>query len=137
MQIDPSVTETSLETKQKDLEVLNLQIQRLEALIQDKALTFSEASLESNEQLKLYTIQKDSLEEGILRYDMKLSQANSQYQSSISEKNRVLSILNKDLRRAKKLESVLDIIARKDYDELKKNIDNLQEQLNMARFKNK
>jgi len=135
MQIDPSVTETSLETKQKDLEVLNLQIQRLEALIQDKPFLIKTSSLESLEQQKLYSIQKDSLEEGIMRYDMKLSQANSQYQSSISDKNRILSLLNKDLKRAKKLESVLDIIARKDYDELKKNIDNLQEQLNMARFK--
>ncbi|WP_421716865.1 HlyD family type I secretion periplasmic adaptor subunit [Arcobacter arenosus] len=135
MQIDPSVTETSLETKQKDLEVLNLQIQRLEALIQDKPFLIKTSSLESLEQQKLYSIQKDSLEEGIMRYDMKLSQANSQYQSSISDKNRILSLLNKDLKRAKKLESVLDIIARKDYDELQKNIDNLQEQLNMARFK--
>lgn len=47
---------------------------------------------------------------------MKLSQ--SKYQFSLSEKTRVSSLLNRDLQRAKKLESVLDIIARKDYDEL-------------------
>lgn len=86
MQIDPSVTQTSLDSKQKDLEVLNLQIQRLEALIQDKPLIMKDSSLEGLEQQRVYTIQKDSLEEGILRYDMKLSQANSQYQSSLSEK---------------------------------------------------
>ncbi len=135
MQIDPSVTETSLETKQKDLEVLNLQIKRVESLIQEKELSYTKSSIEVNEQLKLYSIQKDSLEEGVLRYDMKLSQANSQYKSALSEKSRVLILLNKDLKRAKKLETVLDIIAYKDYEELQKSIANLQEQLNMARFK--
>jgi hemolysin D len=135
MQIDPSVTQTSLDSKQKDLEVLNLQIQRLEALIQDKPLIMKDSSLEGLEQQRVYTIQKDSLEEGILRYDMKLSQANSQYESSLSEKMRLSSLLDKDLQRAKKLESVLDIIARKDYDELQKNIGNLEEQVNIARFK--
>lgn len=135
MQIDPSVTETSLEAKQVDSSVLGLQIKRIEALIQDKPFSIKISSIEAIEQQKLYSIQKDSLEEGILRYDMKLSQSKSQYQSSLSEKSRVSSLLNRDLQRAKKLESVLDIIARKDYDELQKNIDNLQEQVNMARFK--
>ena len=135
MQIDPSVTETSLEAKEMDSSVLNLQIKRIEALIQNKPFLITTSSIESLEQQKLYSIQKDSLEEGILRYDMKLSQAKSQYQSSLSEKSRLSSLLRKDLQRAKKLESVLDIIARKDYDELQKNIGNLQEQVNMARFK--
>jgi hypothetical protein len=38
MQIDPSVTENNLEVKQKDLAILNLQITRIEALINNKAL---------------------------------------------------------------------------------------------------
>jgi len=135
MQIDPSVTETSLDTKQKDLEVFNLQIQRLEALILNKPFSLNETSIYALEQQKIYTIQKDSLEEGISRYDMKLSQATSQYQSALADKSRLSSLLQKDLNREEKLKTVLDIIARKDYEELQKNIVNLQEQLNMASFK--
>lgn len=135
MQIDPSVTETSLDTKQKDLQVYTLQIKRLEALIQDKPLILDTNSSYAQEQQRVYSIQKDSLEEGISRYEMKLSQANSQYQTALADKTRISSLLDKDLTRAKKLESVLDIIARKDYEELQKNIVNSKEQLNMAKFK--
>lgn len=135
MQIDPSITETSLETKQKDLEVFTLQVLRLEALIQDKPFIPNSESLEALEQQRIYYVQKDSLDEGILRYDMKLSQATSQYQTARADKNRISSLLNKDLNRAKKLESVLDIIAKKDYEDLQKNILDLTQQQNMATYK--
>ena len=135
MQIDPSVTENSLGVKQKDLEVLNFQIKRIEALLNNKPLFLDSLLLEAKEQEKLYIVQKDSLEEGILRYDMKLFQAQSQYQSSLAEKSRLSMVLSKDKQRAKKLESVLDIIARKDYEELEKNILSLQQQVNMANYK--
>lgn len=135
MQIDPSVTENSLGVKQKDLEVLNFQIKRIEALLNNKPLFLESILLEAKEQEKLYIVQKDSLEEGISRYDMKLFQAQSQYQSSLAEKSRLSMVLSKDKQRAKKLESVLDIIARKDYEELEKNILSLQQQVNMANYK--
>lgn len=135
MQIDPSVTENSLGVKQKDLEVLNFQIKRIEALLNNKPLFLESILLEAKEQEKLYIVQKDSLEEGISRYNMKLFQAQSQYQSSLAEKSRLSMVLSKDKQRAKKLESVLDIIARKDYEELEKNILSLQQQVNMANYK--
>ena len=55
---------------------------------------------------------------------MKLFQTKLQYQNTQAEKQR-----------AKKLESVLDIIARKDYEELQKNILNLNSQVNIASYK--
>ena len=135
MQIDPSVTENNLEVKQKDLSVLNLQITRIEALINKKPLFLNSILPEAKEQEKLYIVQKNYLEEGLSRYDMKLFQSKSQYQSSLSDKTRVSSLLSKDRKRLEKLKSVLDIIARKDYDDLQKNIINLKEQANMASFK--
>jgi len=136
MQIDPSITQTSLDVKEKDYEILNLQIKRIEALLNNKPLFLnSKLKDEVIEEEKLYIIQKNSFDEGISRYDMKLFQINSQYQSSLSEKLRLTIVLSKDKQRAKKLESVLDIIAKKDYEELQKNILSLQEQINIAIFK--
>ncbi len=135
MQIDPSVTETSLDTKERNLDVLNLQIIRLEALINNKPLFLNSNLNEAKEEEKLYLVQKNSLEEGLSRYEMKLAQTKSQYQSSLSDKSRLSMLLLKDEERLKKLETVLDIIARKDYEDLQKNILNEKEQENMASFK--
>ena len=135
MQIDPSVTETSLDTKERNLDVLNLQIIRLEALINNKPLFLNSNLNEAKEEEKLYLVQKNSLEEGLSRYEMKLAQTKSQYQSSLSDKSRLSMLLLKDEERLRKLETVLDIIARKDYEDLQKNILNEKEQENMASFK--
>ncbi|MDY0052129.1 MAG: HlyD family type I secretion periplasmic adaptor subunit, partial [Aliarcobacter sp.] len=135
MQIDPSVTQTSLDVKERNLEVLNLQIIRLEALINNKPLFLNSNLNEAKEEEKLYLVQKNSLEEGLSRYEMKLAQTKSQYQSSLSDKSRLSMLLLRDEERLKKLETVLDIIARKDYEDLQKNILNEKEQENMASFK--
>jgi hemolysin D len=135
MQIDPSVTQTSLDVKEKDFLIFDFQIKRIEALLSNKPLILDSTSFEAKEQEKLYQIQKSSYEEGIARYDMKLFQVQSQYQSSLSEKSRLKMILDKNSQRAKNLETVLDIIAKKDYEELQKEILNLKEQINMASYK--
>lgn len=135
MQIDPSVTETSLDVKEKDFLIFDFQIKRIEALLSNKPLILDSTSFEAKEQEKLYQIQKSSYEEGIARYDMKLFQVQAQYQSSLSEKSRLKMLLDKNSQRAKNLETVLDIIAKKDYEELQKEILNLKEQINMASYK--
>lgn len=135
MQIDPSVTQTNIDVKEKDFEILNLQIKRIEALLENKPFILDSILDEAKEQEKLYKIQKSSYDDGISRYDMKLSQTKSQYQSSLSEKSRLKTILEKDNQRARKLESVLDLIAKKDYEDLQKEILSLQEQINMATYK--
>jgi len=135
MQIDPSVTQTSLDVKEKDFLIFDFQIKRIEALLLSKPLILDSTSFEAKEQEKLYQIQKSSYEEGIARYDMKLFQVQAQYQSSLSEKSRLKMLLDKNSQRAKNLETVLDIIAKKDYEELQKEILNLKEQINMASYK--
>jgi hemolysin D len=135
MQIDPSITETSLETKEKDLEVFTWQVQRLNALISNDPFSLNNLSKEAKEQVKLYGVQKQGLQEGITRYEMKLLQVHSQYQSALSEKARLEMLLQKDEQREEQLRQVLDIIAKKDYEELLKNILNYKEQLKIAQFK--
>ena len=64
------------------------------------------------------------LEEGLSRYDMKLFQSKSQYQSSLSDKTRVLSLLLKDT----KYQELLAI---------KKEQRNLESEINAIKFQNK
>ena len=135
MQIDPSVTQTSLDVKEKDFQILQFQIKRIEALLSNEPFVLDSTLIEAKEEEKLYQIQKNFFEEGISRYDMKLFQVKAQYENSLLEKSRLKMLLNKDLQRLKNLKSVLDIIAKKDYEELQKEVSNLKEQIKMASFK--
>lgn len=135
MQIDPSITETSLDTKQKEFYVLELQTKRLKALIENKPFMLNEHSNEALEQQELYHLQKSILDENIEKYNIKLLQSKYQYESSLSERARVESILQKDTERFNKLKKVFDIIAKKEYYELEKNILDLKEQINISSLK--
>lgn len=139
MQIDPSVTQTSLASKDKDLIVHILENERLSALVENRKPTWSESNhLDKallNEQQDLYTHQHDSLNASKSQYSMKKSQAQAQYNSSKSDVQRLEGILQKEQMHLKRMEKVLDIIARNDYEEVLKSAHNISEQLNMARHK--
>jgi hemolysin D len=66
---------------------------------------------------------------------MKRSQAGAQYSSAKSDLQRLEGLLLKDQIRLQRMEKVLDIIARNDYEEVQKSVHNVREQLNMARHK--
>lgn len=139
MQIDPSVTQTSLASKDKDLIVHILENERLSALVENRKPTWSESNhLDKallSEQQDLYTHQHDSLNASKSQYSMKKSQAQAQYNSSKSDVQRLEGILQKEQMHLKRMEKVLDIIARNDYEEVLKSAHNISEQLNMARHK--
>lgn len=135
MQIDPSITETSLDAKEKNLKVLNHQVGRLEALVNEKKYISQDSSLEAIEQEELYIIQNKAFKEGILQYDMRLSQALLQHESAKSEHLRLKVILDENNKRVQRLEQVLDIIAKKEYYELQKEIAQVNEQINSAMYK--
>lgn len=139
MQIDPSVTQTSLASKEKDLMVHTLENERLSALVENRKPNWSQFEhLDQallREQKDLYVHQYDSLVASKSQYSMKKSQANAQYSSSKSDVQRLEGLLHKEQTRLQRMEKVLDIIARNEYEEVQKNAHNLREQLNMARHK--
>ncbi|RXI36663.1 secretion protein HylD [Malaciobacter mytili] len=135
MQIDPSVSQTTLDIKEKNLKILNFQIKRISAILENRPLFLDSILKEAKEQEQLYKIQKNFFSENIDKYDTKLSQAKSQYKTSLIEKNRLEIVLSKDILRAQKLEKVIDIIARKEYEELDKNILSLKEQIKITTYK--
>lgn len=139
MQIDPSVTQTSLASKDKDLIVHILENERLSALVENRKPKwsafkhFDKALL--MEQQDLYIHQQDSLKASKSQYSMKKSQAQAQYNSAKSDVQRLEGILQKEQMRLQRMEKVLDIIARNDYEEAQKSANNINEQLNMAGHK--
>lgn len=139
MQIDPSVTQTSLASKDKDLIVHILENERLSALVENRKPNFAQykhfdqALLE--EQSDLYLHQCDSLNASKSQYAMKKSQAEAQYNSAKSDVQRLEGIFQKEQAHLKRMEKVLDIIARNDYEEAQKSANNIHEQLTMARHK--
>lgn len=139
MQIDPSVTQTSLASKEKDLMVHTLENERLSALVENKKPNWSKFEhLDQSllkEQKDLYIHQYDSLSASKSQYAMKKSQAEAQYHSAKSDVQRLEGLLHKEQTRLQRMEKVLDIIARNEYEEVQKSAHNIHEQLNMARYK--
>jgi hemolysin D len=129
MQIDPTVTKTNLDSKIKDLAVVNLEIQRLKALTDNKAFTPNISNDAVEEQMSLYLHQKELMKESRMQFKLRKDQTSSQLSSAKSESIRLKSMLEKERETAKRMEKVLDIIAKKEYEQIQKNIINLSEQL--------
>jgi hemolysin D len=131
MQIDPTVTQTNLESKIKNLAVINLEMQRLKALTENRAFIPNKDASENiiQEQISLYSHQKGLLQESKMQFDLQKSQILSQLASAKSESIRLKSMLEKERNTEERMQKVLDIIAKKEYDETQKNIINLSEQL--------
>ncbi|MDR0762499.1 MAG: HlyD family type I secretion periplasmic adaptor subunit [Campylobacteraceae bacterium] len=131
MQIDPTVTQTNLDSKIKNLSVINLEVQRLKALTEDRTFVPNTNAPSSviKEQTSLYFHQKGLLQESKMQFDLRKNQTASQLSSAKSENTRLKSMLEKEQNTADRMEKVLDIIAKREYEETQKNIINLSEQL--------
>ncbi|MDR1007541.1 MAG: HlyD family type I secretion periplasmic adaptor subunit [Campylobacteraceae bacterium] len=131
MQIDPTITQTSLESKTKDLTVVTLEVERLKALTEDKPFMPNNGAPINiiQEQNSLYMHQRGLLQESKMQFALRKDQTSSQLSSAKSESVRLKSMLKKEQDTAARMKKVLDIIAKREYDETQKNIINLSEQL--------
>lgn len=137
MQIDPSVTETSLESKQKDVAVLEVELQRLEALVEERPFV-PNVSVYTDiipQQHSLFARQYGTLKETRAQYHTKITQADAQLQSAKSDVLRMEGLLHHEQLKAARMEEVLDLIAKKEYEATQSALLNLQEQLTMAHHK--
>lgn len=131
MQIDPSVTETSLEAKERDLLVVQLEVERLFALTNNKTFVINNTMPPkvAKEQTSLFFHQKNFLDESKMQYFLRKNQTKATLNSAKSEQARLESMLEKENITLQRQEEVLDIIAKKEYEETQKNLINLNEQL--------
>lgn len=135
IQIDPSVTDSSLSTKQNDLSVIKQDIKLYEALISQTELSSDELNLLNHSQQGLYLEQREILINTHKSNQTKLEAIKLEINSNNSELKRLNLLLDKEEENKQRLEAILDIIAKKDYNEVLKNIISLKEQTNMAKFK--
>ena len=135
IQIDPTVTDASLSSKQDDLAVINSDIALLEALINESNLSKDELNKLNSSQLSLYSSQKQILASTYEGNKAKLNSAKLDIKASESEVNRLSLLLNKEEEAKARLQKVLDLIAKKEYEEVSKNIINLKEQKDIALYR--
>lgn len=133
MSIDPSVTTVNLQTKENELNNLNMSIIRLRALGNESNLTNEELNLLSNSELNLFLNQKNSYDNSINQYKFSIEELSFNIESSKDEIIRLNNLLNKNKNRLNRLEKVKDIISLKEYDDLQKEVYDLTSKLNIAK----
>lgn len=135
IQIDPTVTDASLSSKQDDLAVIDSDIVLLEALINESNLSKDEINKLNSSQLNLYNSQRQILASTYESNKAKLNSAKLDIKANESEVNRLSLLLNKEEEAKTRLQKVLDLIAKKEYEEVSKNIINLKEQRDIALYR--
>lgn len=135
IQIDPTVTDASLSSKQDDLTVINSDIALLYALINESNLSKDEINKLNSSQLNLYNSQRQILASTYESNKAKLNSAKLDIKANESEANRLSLLLNKEEEAKARLQKVLDLIAKKEYEEVSKNIINLKEQKDIALYR--
>lgn len=135
IQIDPTVTDASLSSKQDDLAVINSDIALLYALINESNLSKDEINKLNSSQLNLYNSQRQILASTYESNKAKLNSAKLDIKANESEANRLSLLLNKEKEAKVRLQKVLDLIAKKEYEEVSKNIINLKEQRDIALYR--
>ena len=135
IQIDPTVTDASLSSKQDDLAVIDSDIVLLEALINESNLSKDEINKLNSSQLNLYNSQRQILASTYESNKAKLNSAKLNIKANESEVNRLGLLLSKEEEAKIRLQKVLDLIAKKEYEEVSKNIINLKEQKDIALYR--
>lgn len=133
MQIDPSVSSVNLETKQKELDNLNMSIIRLKALGSENNLTNKEKDSLNEGELNLYTNQINSYNNSITQYKFSIEELISNLKSTDDEIQRLELLLSKNISRLDRLEKVKDIIAYKDYEDLQKETLDIKSKLSISK----
>ena len=135
IQIDPTVTDASLSSKQDDLAVINSDIALLEALISESNLSKDELNKLNSSQISLYNSQKQILASTYESNKAKLNSAKLDIKANESEVNRLSLLLSKEEEAKTRLQKVLDLIAKKEYEDVSKNVINLKEQKDIALYR--
>ena len=134
VEIDPSVTQTNLESKQKNLKLLQLEMRRLKALIEDKKFIQgdknSDTDIFETQKLIYETTKMAYMQQNIL-ISQQILQVREQIEGVVIDKSRLTQHMTSLHEREKKLQSVLDIIAHNEYENVRKELVEYEEQIRM------
>ena len=134
MEIDPSVTQSDLESKQKNLTLLELEIERLDAQINDRAFhpnsKCQDTAAIATQQM-MYTSGKLAYDQQRQVLQEQIRQNDEATETAKADKSRLKQLLASAKDHEARLKEVLDIIAKKEYEDAKNQRIEYQEQLTM------
>jgi hemolysin D len=134
MEIDPSVTESDLSSKQQNLSLLELEIERLDALINNHSFNPSNTCKDTaaiTTQQMMYLSTKSAYDQQRQVIDEQIRQNNEATETAKADKSRLKQLLASAKEREARLKEVLDIIAKREYEDAKNQRVEYQEQLSM------
>jgi len=134
MEIDPSVAESSLATKEEHLFQLRMELLRLNALISETPLIIPQEinnTLIVTTEQHLYRTMKSEYSEQIQLITEQLHQAEDQLKSTKIDRQRITKLLKSSMSKKVRLEQVLDIIAHNEYEQVCEAVINHEEQAAM------
>jgi len=131
MDIDPSVTDTNLDSKQKNLELLTVESARLTALIKDTEFKPEKLTDDKNlldTQTLIYETKRAGYHQQIQLIKEQINQVNSQVEATKEDINRAHKLSKSATYREKRLLEVIDIIAAQEYESAHKEVIEFEEQ---------
>ena len=136
VEIDPSVTETNLDSKVKNLELLELEIARIIALIRNQPFTVDSSIVDNDllaTQQLIYNTTKKGYEQQLALIKQEKLQVRQQIESSKIDLERLQKHSDNIQKKEKELLRVIDIIAKRDYDDVHKQVIEYEEQVQMKK----
>lgn len=143
MEVDPSTTEPAMESLKQNLEYLNLESQRLEAasegdnmvtpFIEPPEVAYRPQAVKI--QRNLFSSSRQSLINQLMAKKFELKKIDEQAKSAITEKNAAQSILQTNLEQEKRMLAVMDLIAKKDLEDLQAQIKTGQAKIQELEYK--
>ncbi len=134
LEIDPSVTETNLDSKVKNLGLLELEIERIIALIKNTSFMplqeHNDKELLSTQRL-IYKTTKQGYEQQKALIDQQVLQIGQQIESVKIDKSRLKQHQKNIQIKEQELLKVIDIIAKDEYDKVQKEAIEYEEQIRM------
>lgn len=136
MDIDPSVTETNLDSKLENLSLLDVETQRLSALIEDKPFHPNEEGKDKDliaTQKLIYKTKRLGYKQQIQLLEEQINQVNSQEDATKADIHRVVELSIMANKQEKRLLEVIDIIAQSEYEVAHKEVIEYQEQISIKK----
>ena len=134
MEIDPSVTETNLESKKRTLELLDVETARLSALIGERPFVIPSSCRDAATiatQRLIYDATKASYEQQIQMLNKQTAQVEEQLTAARVDVERLAALYESAKRQEERLASVQDIIARSEYEAARNELQSYEKQVTM------
>ncbi|MDZ4185026.1 MAG: HlyD family type I secretion periplasmic adaptor subunit [Desulfuromonadales bacterium] len=135
MEIDPFDTAPELESLQSDLQQVELEILRIEALLANQPFLPKAEEYEAGQlfvQRRLYQSHRDKLARQIVVKEKGLAQIEERLGSAQSGYEEATSLLERSRERLQRLEAVRDLVSRDDYDQASQEVTTYGHQLTAA-----